>query len=737
MDTPTKILIRCFFILLLSQSFILFAQPPNLITLEDIWTKNTFQIKGFEGFNWRKDAHQYSKLIPAENTNNYSIDVFDVLTGKKLKTLITSTQLTYKGDTLPLEIDEYTFSPDETKLLIKTKTESIYRYSTKAVYYVYDLKFSTLLLLSGGMKISYATFSPDGNKVAYCKNNNLYYTDFTLINEGIKITNSGKKNEIIHGSSDWVYEEEFELVKAFFWSPDSKNIAYYTFDETNVKEYNMQIWEGLYPKDYKFKYPKAGEKNSEIIISVYSLENGMSDIVFDGKGKDIYIPRIGWTTDTNLLSIRWMNRNQDTMKVYHANIPTKELKLIKTFKDSNYIEVDDNFYYLKDNQGFICASEEDGFRHIYRYDIKGNKIKQLTKGEWEVSEISAIDEVNNKIYYTSKEISSVELHLYVIDYEGTNKIKLTKLSGVNQSEINPSCSFFVNSNSSQKGLIITLNATKDGKQLNTLEDNATFTKKLNEYALGDLEYKEFTNSTKDKLNFWVLKPVEFDNTKKYPVLMFVYGGPGSQEVLRLWNRKNYLWFQMLAEKGYMVVCLDGRGTGGKGSAFKKSTTKQLGKLESEDQIEFAKYLRSMPYVDKSRIGIWGWSYGGYLSTLCLLLGNDVFKLGIAVAPVTSWRFYDTIYTERFLKTPQDNTAGYDNYSPIQHADKLKGKYLLIHGTGDDNVHFQNAIEMQDALIKAGKQFDSFFYPNKSHGIGGAGTRLHLYQMMTDFLDKNL
>jgi dipeptidyl-peptidase-4 len=714
-----------------------YGQGKKLITLEDIWSKNTLQVKGIEGFQWMKNGGQYSKLVQNEANTGFSICIFEVTTGKEIKTLIESKQLIFKGDSLPIQIDEYSFCKDESKLLIKTQSEGIYRYSSKAVFYVFEFKSGKLMKLSNGSKISYADISPNGQKVAYCKDNNLYYTDLTGSQVEIKVTNTGEKNRIINGSSDWVYEEEFELVKAFFWSPDSKKLAYYTFDETDVKEYNMQLWGSLYPEDYKFKYPKAGEKNSEISISVYELEKSSNKLLFDGKGLDIYIPRINWTSDANLLSFRWMNRFQDTLKIFHSNCTNGELKLIKTFTDPDYIELDDNFQYLAKSQEFICTSEEDGYRHIYRYDANGKLIKQITNGNWEVSAISAIDELKGLIFYTSREVSSIEQHLYSIDFEGNNKRKLTFNEGMNQPEINQSNTYFVNSNASKSGLLISLHNTKDGKLIKVLENNKEFENTLNEYLLGNLQYDEFLNSSLESLNYWIIKPASFDSTKKYPVLMFVYGGPGSQEVLRLWNRKNYLWFQILAEKGYMITCLDNRGTGGKGSKFKKSTTRQLGKLETEDQIQFAKYLGSLSYIDKNRIGIWGWSYGGYISTLCLLLGNDIFKLGIAVAPVTSWRFYDSIYTERYLKMPQDNTAGYDNYSPIKHADKLKGKYLLIHGTGDDNVHFQNAVEMQDALIKAGKQFDSFFYPNKSHGISGGGTRLHLYRMMTEYLDENL
>jgi dipeptidyl-peptidase-4 len=713
----------------------LLAQPLQKITLEDIWVNNTFYQDPFDSYQFTAKKGQFLEISPSKKGNDFTIDIKDVISLKTIKKLTHSSKLIPKGDLLTLEIENISLNNSETKLLITTQSKSIYRYSYSAVYYVFDIKKQELKPLANGAYISCAEFSPDGQKVAYCKENNLFYVDFTLSDEEIKVTSNGIKNEIINGSSDWVYEEEFELIKAFFWSPDSKKIAYYSFNESAVKTYNMQIWAGLYPKDYLYKYPKAGEKNSEIKIMVYNSQSAQTSTLFDGTGKDVYIPRIQWVTNSNIVSLKWMNRNQDTLKIFHSDTLLQSLKPILTLGDENYIEIDENHIYLPDNKGFIISSEESGYRHLYKYDMDGKNKKQLTYGNWEVSALHGFHSKTQSLFYSSKEKSSLEENLYSIDLEGNNKKMITTLSGINSVSFSPDMGYFTTENTHGYARQASLFATEGIKLIRLLGKNEKFQSFLKQYDLGEIKFSTFVNKNGDTLNYYRVTPSNFDSTQKYPVLMAVYGGPGSQEVLRSSSGKNYLWYQYLAQNGFIIYCLDNTGTGGKGAKFKKATTRQLGKLESEDQINFAEYLSKKPFVNASKIGIWGWSFGGYLSSLCLLLGNHVFSFAIAVAPVTSWRFYDSIYTERFLKTPQDNVKGYDEYSPLSHAQKLKGKYLLIHGTGDDNVHFQNAIEMQRELIKEQKQFESFYYPDKAHGISGGKTRLHLYQMMSDFLQR--
>lgn len=703
------------------------------LTVEDIWQNNKLQMKSFPGFQWMKSGKSYSKMV--ETIEGYDIIEFDVVTDKKIRTIVKSSQLKLGKDSLTLDIDEYSFSPDESKILLKTSIEPIYRYSDKANYYMFDRKSKVLFYIAKNQKIGNVSFSPDAKYLAFTKDNNLYFKDLTTQSEQA-ITNNGEKNKIIYGHSDWVYEEELELIKAYEWSNDGKKIAFYSFDESDVKEYNMQIWGKLYPQDYKFKYPKAGEKNAEVSIFTFDIDTKKTKIILDGKSKDQYIPRINWTSQPDILSIRILNRNQDSLSIVHLNVDTDDKKLFQVFTSKNYVEVDNNFQYLAADNSLIVTNENDGFRHIYKYNSKGELSKQITKGNWEVSEIVGIDEKKKLIYYTSKEASSTEKQLYVIDFEGSNKKRLSQDEGEHTIVMNENQSFYLDYFSSKNSYEVVLyNAS--GKKIKVLEDNSEFNANWNQLEKGNLSFGEYELTNETKLNYWMLKPANFDSTKKYPVFVFLYGGPGSQQVLKSWNGRNRLWFEMLAQKGYIVACVDNRGTGGKGAEFRNITTKQLGKIETEDQINFAKYLGSKSWVDASRVGIFGWSYGGYMSSLALLFGADVFKMAIAVAPVTSWRFYDSIYTERFLKNPTDNAKGYDEYSPLQNVEKLKGKYLLIHGTGDDNVHFQNAMEMQNALIKAGKQFECFYYPNRHHGISGGNSRLHLYQLMTNFIEKNL
>lgn len=711
------------------------AQHKSKITLEDIWAKGTFAAKSVHGVNWMKDGRYYTSQVPGGQQIN--IVRFDVSSGKAVNTVVEGSTLVPEDQSQPIAFDGYAFNADETKILFSTQTEPIYRRSSKANYFVYDMATKKLQPLSSGGKQSYASFSPDAKRVAFVRDNNLFFVELSNMQEK-QITTDGKWNHIINGGLDWVYEEEFEFAQAFFWSPDGSKIAFYKFDESQVPEYNMQMWGGLYPDDYKFKYPKAGEKNSVVTIWVYDLNGNSTKQMETGSNTDQYIPRINWTTDSNLLSIRRMNRLQNTLEILHANATTGKADVVLKETDKAYIDINDDLTYLKDGKHFIHSSEKDGYKHLYLYTMKGKEVRQITKGNWEVVNFIGLDEKNEMLYFTSTEVSPMERHLYSIGLKGKNKKKLTQKSGTHTISMSPDFSYYLDYHSSANTpLVVSLHTAKDGKQTKVLEDNAQLVQRLQQFDLAKQEFFSFKTSENVQLNGWMIKPQDFNPNKKYPVLMFVYGGPGSQTVNDSWGGANFLWYQMLAQEGYIVVSVDNRGTGARGAAFKKATYANLGALEVKDQIEAGRYLANQAFVDKDRIGIWGWSFGGYMTALALTKGNDVFKMGISVAPVTNWRFYDTIYTERFLKTPQENPGGYDDNSPVKYADMLKGKFLMIHGTGDDNVHFQNAIAMQDALIKANKQFESFYYPNRNHGIYGGNTRLHLYQMMTDFVKKNL
>ncbi|RDC65356.1 S9 family peptidase [Adhaeribacter pallidiroseus] len=713
------------------------AQQKQKITLEDIWQKNTFAAKTVSGVDWAQDGRYYTSMVANNQSNATDIIRYNVTTGQPVATVVAGQDLKIAGSDKPIDFEEYTFSADEQRILFSTETEPIYRHSSRSQYYVYDVKTKTLRLLSTKGKQMFATFSPDGSRVAFVRDNNLFYVDLAS-NQEKQITTNGERNKIINGGTDWVYEEEFSFAQAFFWSPDGAKIAFYTFDESQVKQYTLQMWGPLYPQNYTFKYPKAGEANSVVSISVVDLNTNKTTRQDIGTETDIYIPRIGWTETKDLLWIQRMNRLQNTLEILHADVNTGKTNVALRLTDKAYIEITDDLKYLKNGKQFVISSDKDGYNHLYLYDLQGKQLQQLTKGNWDVTDVVGINEKQGLVYYLAAEVSPMEKQLYSVNLKGSNKKRLTEAKGTHRISMNPDFTYYLDYQSTANTPTnVSLHAAPSGKLVKNLEENTQLQAKLKQFNLSPLQFISFNTTENVKLNAYVIKPSNFDAAKKYPVLLFVYGGPGSQQVLDSWNSGNYFWFQMLAQRGYIVACVDNRGTGGRGAAFRKITYANLGHYETIDQIEGAKYFGSLPYVDKSRIGIWGWSFGGYMSSLALTKGADYFKTAIAVAPVTNWRYYDNIYTERYLKRPQENAAGYDENSPVTHVDKLKGKYLLIHGTGDDNVHFQNAVAMEDALIKANKQFESFYYPNRNHGISGGNTRLHLYTMMTNFLLKNL
>jgi len=723
--------------MLLCCTFVAQAQQKKEITLEDVYQKGTFRAESVYGVNWMKDGQYYSSQVPDEKNGVSDIVKYDVTTGKPVSTIIEGENLKLAGAGAPIEYDGYSFSSDEQKVLFSTETEPIYRRSSKAEFYIYDIPSKKLTKLSNGGKQLYATFSPDAKRVAFARENNMFVVDLSNMQE-TQITTDGKFNSIINGYADWVYEEEFSFAQGFHWSPDGKKIAFYTFDESQVPEYNLQMWGELYPQDYRFKYPKAGEANSAVKVSVYDVASGNTVKMDTGNEPDIYIPRIKWTDDPNLLSIQKMNRLQNTLEILHANATSGKANVVLKETDKAYIDITDDLSYLEDGKSFIHSSEQDGFNHLYLYNMNGKLVRQITKGNWDVSEFIGYDEKSDRLYYMSTEVSPLDRHLYSISSKGKNKKRLTEKAGTHRADMSNDFKYYLDYYSAANTPpTVSLHTAKDGKLIKVLEDNQKLQNTLAQYDVAKQEF--FTMNTADgtKLNGWMIKPTDFDPNKKYPVLMFVYGGPGSQTVTNSWGGSNYLWYQVLADKGLIVMSVDNRGTGARGAEFKKATYANLGKYEIEDQIEAARWLGNQPYIDKDRIGIWGHSFGGYMTLLGLTKGNGIFRAGISVAPVTNWRFYDSIYTERYLKTPQENASGYDQNSPLSFADKLQGDLLLIHGTGDDNVHFQNAVAMQDALIDANKQFESFYYPNRNHGIYGGNTYIHRFTMMTDFLQRKL
>ena len=720
------------------------AQSPDSarpLTLEAIFADNLLRQETVSSIRWMNDGRYYTAQVSEDTVYYQHILRYDVTTGEAVDTLVNGRQLVPRDapDIPALAYDNYELSPREDKVLFATELEPIYRRSRKAYYYVYDLTTGDFQPLAEGSKQSYATFSPDGSRVAFVRDNNLYYV--TLADGSLTaVTEDGKRNALIHGSTDWVYEEEFGFTKAFYWSPAGDQLAFISFDESRVAEYNMQTWGDLYPADERFKYPKAGEANSVVRVSVYHLPNQKTVSVELGDETDVYVPRVQWTTDNNVLSVIRMNRLQNRLDILHANATTGEAEVVLTEEGDTYVDINYNndLTYLGDGQHFVYTSEQDGHKHIYFYTVAGELVRQVTQGDWEVSELAAIDEERKLMYYLSTETSPLERQLYAINWQGKKKQRLSEEPGTHSVDFSPDARYYVDRYSStEHPLVVELHRAPSGKTIRTLEDNRALQEAVAKYTWGTRE--EITVPVNDDvtLNGYLIKPHDFDSTQQYPLLMYVYGGPGSQMVNNQWMSDREGWFHVLARRGYLVACVDNRGTGGRGRDFSHATYAQLGKLEVQDQIASAKHLGQRPYVDADRIGIWGWSYGGYMASLALFMGNDVFKAGIAVAPVTSWRFYDTVYTERYLQTPQLNAEGYDAYSPLSHADKLRGNFLLIHGTGDDNVHFQNAVMLQDALIAANKQFDSFYYPNRNHGIYGGNTRLHLFTLMTDFLEAKL
>ncbi|QKJ61600.1 S9 family peptidase [Flavobacterium sp. M31R6] len=703
------------------------------ITVDEIYT-GAFRAKGMDELQSMKNTNQYTVLNSDRATRSMQIDLYDFATLKKVSNLIDTKNYKELAD----GIDSYTFDDSEKEILIACHSNKIFRHSFTADYFLYDIAAKTLTKLFD-FQVQEPTFSPDGTKIAYAKENNLYVYDVAS-KKSTAVTTDGKKNAIINGITDWVYEEEFAFVRAFDWSADSKKLAYIRFDESAVPEFSMSIFQkSLYPTVETFKYPKAGEKNSLVSLHLYNVDSKAVINVDLGKYNDFYIPRIEWTNDANVLSAKVVNRHQDNLDLLFVDGTTGAAKVVFNETEKGYIDfIDtDNLTFLKDNS-FIWTSEKDGFNHIYLYDKTGKLKNQVTKGNWEVTSYYGFDEKTKTIFYQSTENGSINRDVYRIGLDGKNKVRLSKNTGTNAVTFSPNFQFFINTfSSASQATTYTLNESKAGKEIQVIENNQALTAKLGGYNLPSKEFFVLKTAKGNELNAWIIKPKDFDASKKYPVFMYQYSGPGSQQVNNDWNSADDYWFMSLTQQGYIVACVDGRGTGFKGADFKKVTQKQLGKYEVEDQIDAAKVIGSYPYVDASRIGIFGWSYGGFMSSNCIFQGADVFKMAIAVAPVTNWRFYDSIYTERYMQTPQENASGYDTNSPINHVEKLKGKFLLIHGSGDDNVHVQNSMQMMEALIQANKQFDSQIYPDKNHGIYGGKTRIQLYTKMTNFIKENL
>jgi dipeptidyl-peptidase-4 len=627
------------------------AAAQQQITLQEIWS-GAFRTKGMDDLHAMKNTNQYTVLNYNNQAKSSQIDLYDFATLNKVSTIIDSKD--HKD--LQGGIDSYAFSPDEKKLLIATNTQPIFRHSFLADYYIYDIAKKNLTKLTA-YPVQEPAFSADGSKVAYVLENNIYIYD--IASQAVdQVTKDGKQNSIINGVTDWVYEEEFAFVKAYDWNKTGDKIAFIRFDETEVPEFSMDIYSShpLYPQQYRFKYPKAGEKNSLVTLHIYDVKSKTSKQISLGNYNDFYIPRIKWTNDAQTLSAQVMNRHQNNLDLIFVNANTGEAKIVLNEKDKAYIDVTDNLTFLNDNS-FIWTSEKDGFNHIYHYNSTGKLINQITKGKWEVTAYYGFDSKSGNIFYQSTENGSINRDVYRISLNGKSKTRLTPQTGTNAATFSPNYEYFINTYSSAvQPATYTLNNAKDGKTVKSIVDNNSLKTKLEKYNLPQKEFFVLTTEKGHQLNAWIIKPKNMEAGKKYPVLMYQYSGPGSQQVNNEWNSYDDYWFMMLAQQGYVVACVDGRGTGYKGAEFKKVTYKELGKYEVEDQIDAAKVIGKYDYVDASRIGIFGWSYGGFMSLNCILKGNDVFNAAIAVAPVTTWRFYDSIYTERYMQTPQEKPS---------------------------------------------------------------------------------
>lgn len=708
--------------------FELLPQPKEL-TIELIQTNRDFFGKNLNGVQWFSGGEKFSFLKRDPIAKATAIYEHDCKTGEE-KILVSGNDLKLKPEDPPFSIQNYEWLPNE-KYILFTGTLPARSLKTGGAFYIYEIASKKFFLLADSeQEQENATVSPDGEKIAFARNNNVFVVDIQSQKE-TQITFDGSET-LLNGKFDWVYEEEFSIINGIEWSPDSKRIAFWQLDQSQVPEMHIAKWDSLYLNFLDMRYPKAGTRGSFVKIGIAEIASPKITWVDLGEESDIYIPRIKFTADANLLSIQRLNRLQNKLDLLFADAASGKTKTIVSQSDSAWIDINDNLQFLNDKKHFVWTSAKDGFEHIYLFDYSGKQIKQLTKGDFEVDKILGVDEANKQIYFTSNERSTVNNDLYSVNYETGKQNRITEAKGSHKIDLSPNQKYFIDrySNANLLGSIYLYKTSGDKVRDLVVNDMSAF----KDYDLSPVEFFRFKTTDGVELDASIIKPANFDPTKKYPVLVNNYSGPGSKTVADSWGN---LWFQLLAQKGYIIFALDNRGTSGRGESFKKIVYKNLGYWEVNDQIEGAKYLASLPYVDANRIGIWGWSYGGYASALTLAKAPDYFKAAIAVAPVTDWRFYDNIYTERYMSTPQLNPKGYETSSVLTYVKKLKGKLLLIHGTADDNVHFENSVALITKLEAENKPFQTMYYPEKNHGISGGKTRLHLYELMTKFILENL
>ena len=711
------------------------------VTLQDV-ANGTYRAQSIQGLKPMLDGEHYTQI----SKDHKRIVKYSFKTGKEVATIFdVATARNHKLK----NFDDYIMSPDESLILIQTETKPIYRRSFTAVYYIYNVRNRTLEPLSNNGPQQVPLFSPDSHQIAFVRNNNIYLIKLLFGNSESQVTKDGEYNKVLNGIPDWVYEEEFSYNRAFDFSADSKMIAYVRFDESQVPMYSFPWYKGMapekteyttYPGSYDYKYPKAGVVNSKVSVHSFDIKSRVTRKMELPVDSDGYVPRIKFTDDPEKLAIMTLNRHQNRFDLYMANPRSAICKVAIRDEAEQYIKEqaysDIAFY----PEHIVMMSERDGYNHLYLYTIGGNLVKQITKGEFEVKDFLGWDQKANVFYYTSNEGSPLRTAVYKIDGKG-KKTKLSTRTGTNSALFSKNLNYYINTYSSaQTPTLITLNNNK-GQEMVTLLYNKELKSKTAQLNMPTKEFFSFKTSEGVELNGWMMKPANFNPSKKYPVIMHQYSGPGSQQVLDKWGIGSFgdggMFEAVMCDKGYIMVCVDGRGTGGRGAAFEKCTYLSIGVKEATDQAEAAKYLSTLPYVDGSRIGIWGWSYGGYNTLMSMSEGSGAFKAGVAIAAPTDWRFYDSVYTERFMRTPKENGDGYQASSAISRASKLKGKLLLIHGSADDNVHLQNFMEYSEALVQANIQFDTQIYTNRNHSIFGGNTRNHLMNRVANFFLQNL
>lgn len=735
------------FVFAITLAFNIQAQSDRKITLEDIFVKRTFTAQTVTGLRSMNDGEHYTT-----HENGNKIVKYSYKTGNQVDVVFDVTKV---EDAPIASFSDYQFSTDETKILLTTDVKPIYRHSFTAEYYVWNSITEELTQLSDKGAQRAAAFSPDGDRVAYVRDNNIFIKNLKFGSTS-QVTFDGEQNKIINGVPDWVYEEEFGDFTArtgfnstMWWAPNSEFLAFIRFDETEVPEFKIPMYAGvsptfeqnkLYPGEYIFKYPKAGETNSTVTVHSYEIKSKATINVDIGENTNIYIPRLKWTPDANDLVVMRLNRHQNKLDVLYVNPYTGDSRPVLTEKNDRYIDESflDAFTYLDDGS-FVVNSERNGWSHLYLYDKQGFEVAQLTDGEFDVTDFYGYDAAKKVYYYQAAAESPLRREVYYVGFDKKKEVKgkLSRQEGTNHTVFSNNFKYYINYFSSAKTPnYIAVYENNKGEQLRFLQDNTVLKNTIKAMNIPQKEFFTFKTSQGIELNGWMLKPNGFNASIKYPVLMTQYSGPNSQSVADSWGR-GIGWNEYLAQEGFLVVCVDPRGTAARGEDFRKVTYQQLGKYESDDQVEAAKYLGTLPYVDAANIAIFGWSYGGFMTLLSMEKGGELFKAGIAVAPVTSWRFYDSVYTERYMRTPQENPEGYDDNSPLTHAGNIKGRLLIVHGTADDNVHAQNTYEMTEKMVQAGVQFDMAMYTNRNHGISGGNTSVHLYTKMTNFLKEQL